>query len=95
LNTDVQVVIRQHPSDTVQASVIAPNLSKLWHKLYPSKDECVAGLGRLGLLTIIELADALKSGSDSKESIILAQTSVDTEWMVKSGFVETSQASTS
>jgi hypothetical protein len=85
---DVRVVICWHPGNLYQASVMTVDLARAWTKIYPSKLVCAIDLRRIGLLTIMDQDDLLRSDFDTKDKIIWTRTDADPELLKSSGFVE-------
>jgi hypothetical protein len=76
-----------YPGNIFQASVTTLDFARMWYKMYPSKLECVADLSQLGLLTIMDHDDVLKSDFDTKDRILTTTTSAESEALDEAGFV--------
>jgi hypothetical protein len=85
---DVRVMILWHPGNTYHASVMAHDLSRMWSKMYPSKLVCAIDLGRIGLLTIMDQDEVLKSDFVTRERVLMTHTSVEVEVLEQEGFNE-------
>jgi hypothetical protein len=86
---DVRVFIGRHPNNFFQVSIVSVGEGRSWHKMYPSKRQCVNDLCRIGLLTLLERYDALQSEFDSKDSVIVIPAITTVRMLDKEGFVET------
>jgi hypothetical protein len=86
---DVRVLILWHPGDTFHASVVALDLGRGWHKVYTSKKECMDDLWRVGLLTLVERYDGMRSDFEVKDRILIAQAIIEAQELETAGFVET------
>jgi hypothetical protein len=64
------------------------DLARAWGKVYPSKLACAIDLRRIGLLTIMDQDDMLRSDFDTKDRIVWTRTDADPELLRRSGFVE-------
>jgi hypothetical protein len=89
---DVRLLICWHPGNIFQASVTTLDFARVWNKVYPSKRECAADLALLGLLTIMDQDDVLKSDFDTKNRILTTTTSAEPEVLDEAGFVEITPA---
>jgi len=85
---DVRVLIAWHPGNVFQVSVIALEAARRWRKLYPSKEVCADELWRLGLLTLVERYDALRSDFDTEDRVLILKTCAEVEVLTEAGFVE-------
>ena len=63
-----------------------------WRKIYPSKRECLAELTEIGLLTIWEQDDMLKSDFDKEDRVLVVRTKVEAEVLAHAGFEEMTAA---
>ena len=89
---NVRLIICWHPGDVYQASVTTLDFAGLWHKFYPSKSECVSDLAQLGLLTIMDQDDVLKSDFDIKDRVLTTVASTEEDLLTKAGFVKITPA---
>jgi hypothetical protein len=85
---DVRVVICWHPGNLYHASVLTVDLARAWNKMYPSRLACAIDLRQIGLLTIFDQDDLLRSDFDTKDKIIWTRVDADPEFLKKSGFTE-------
>jgi hypothetical protein len=85
---DVRVVICWHPGNLYHASVLTVDLCRAWAKVYPSRLACATDLRQIGLLTIMDQDDLLRSDFDTRDKIIWTNDDADPELLKKSGFVE-------
>ena len=90
---DVRLLICWHPGDTFQATVIAVGVGRGWHKMYPSKRECVNDLCRIGLLTLIERFDVMQRDFDINERMLVIPTIAEAKALQNAGFVESTPKS--
>ena len=92
---DVRVLIYWQPGNTFQVSVIGVVTARRWHNLYPSKLECVNDLYRIGLLTLAERYETLRSDFDPKDGVLLTRTTAEADVLEGAGFGESTTATTS
>jgi hypothetical protein len=85
---DVRVLILWHPGDIFHVTVVGLYVGKGWHKMYPSQKKCIDDLYRLGLLTLVERYDALRSDL-SNDRIFIASAIIEADVLELAGFVDT------
>ena len=83
------LIIRVRPGAVIQASVITVDCARGWSKIYPSKQECASDLREIGLVTILNQHDVMKSDFDMRDRILMFQTAAQAELLEEAGFVET------
>jgi hypothetical protein len=89
---DVTLLICCHPGNFFQASVIALEAGRRWSKVYPSKQECLAELCQIGLLSIWDQDAVLKSDFDKKDRVLIVRSNVEPEVLAHADFVEMTSA---
>lgn len=64
------------------------DLARGWSKVYSSKQDFMDDLWRIGLLTLLECYDGLRSDFDKKDRLLLARAIVEVGALEGAGFVE-------
>jgi hypothetical protein len=89
---DVRVVICWYPGNLYQSSVMTVDMTRAWGKVYPSRLACAIDLCQIGLLTIMDQDDMLRSDFDTKDRMLLHLSTVEAKALEEAGFVEMSPA---
>lgn len=85
---DVRVLVCWHPGDLFHASVIFVDFSRGWYRFYSSKRECADHLRDLGLITIMDQDQVVKSDFDLEDRILTTSSETTVEILEAAGFVE-------
>lgn len=85
---DVRVLICWHPGNTFQATVMSFDVIRGWSKVYPSKQDCMDDLWHIGLLTLVEHFDGLRSSFDIEDRMLIARAITEQSVLKEAGFVE-------
>jgi hypothetical protein len=89
LPMDVRVIIVSHRDESCRVSVVfTSKQGPVWIRKYQSKQLCLTDLVDLGLLTVIEVAEAQASDFDKTRALWVIHTDTETDVLRTAGFVE-------